>query len=307
MRMNQAITKFTNWRQFKVCGETVKRYDKLLRIFCLYLHDPEIEDITIDQILEYLGHMQKLGWKRNGINIVCLGLRKFFEFYEMQHCNVLHAEIIPLLKKEYKIPRIADEEGYRKLLQQFPEGSGHPHHARNRALVMMLWDTGARNGEILSLNINDLDLIERRAVIKTEKSRGRRPIREIFWTEATNKAVRKWLKKREHLMEYMTFQDQEALFISIATCRQSVRGGRMRVCGLAEMLRTASNRAGIATVNAHSMRHRMGRHVIEQGGANADVSNILGHSSPDSSWIYTMMAGEQLRKRWMAFNDKRKH
>lgn len=303
MKFDDAIEKFTNWRQFKVCGETVKRYDKVLRIFCLYLHNPDIEKITVDQVLKYLGEMQTLGWKKNGLNIVCIGLRKFFEFYEMQGYKVIKAELVPILKKEFKLPRIATEDGYDALLEQFPADSNDPHHIRNRAIAMLLWDTGARNGEILSLDVDDLNLEERKAIIKTEKSRGRRPIREIFWQEKTNKALKNWIEKRKYLMNIMKFQDQNALFISIATCNKSVRGGRLKVCGLAEILRTASNRAGIPTLNAHSMRHFMGRSIIEQGGSNSDVSNILGHSSMDSSWIYTMMAGPQLQKRWSHFKE----
>ncbi len=303
MEFNEAIEKFTNWRKFKVCGETVKRYDKVLRIFCLYLHNPDIEKITIEQVLKYLNEMQTLGWKRNGVNIVCLGLRKFFEFWEMQGYHVIKPELVPILRKEFKIPRIANDGSYQTLLKQFPKESNEAHHVRNRAIVQLLWDTGARNGEILSLDLSDLDLKERKAIIKTEKSRGRRPIREIFWTEETNSSIKRWIEKRKYLMNIMKFQDANALFVSIATCKQSVRGGRMRTCGLAEILRTASNRAGIPTVNAHSMRHYLGRKIIEDGGSNSDVSNILGHSSMESSWIYTMMTGPQLRERWSHFKE----
>lgn len=283
MKLNEAIDKFTNWRQFKVCGETVKRYDKVLRIFCLCLHNPDIEKIKVEQVVGYLEELKKLGWKRNGINIVCIGLRKFFEFWEMQGYHVIKAELVPILKKEFKLPRIASEENYEILLNQFPINSNDPHHIRNRAIVMLLWDTGARNGEVLSLDIDDLDLQNRKAIIKTEKSRGRRPIREIFWKENTNRAIKQWIEKRKYLMNIMEFQNKDALFISIATCNKSIRGGRLKVTGLAEILRTASNRAGIPTLNAHSMRHFMGRSIIEQGGSNSDVSNILGHSSMDSS------------------------
>lgn len=303
MLFKDAIDQFGNWRQFKVNGLTVKRYDKVLRIFCLYLHNPDIETITLDHVLGYLSLMKQLGWKKNGIIIVTLALKKFFEFYNLQGYKVLNEFLIPTPKKEYNIPRIATEDGFKKLLSKIPKDN-KPHHIRNRALISLLWDTGARNGEIVALNVDDLNFLERRALIKTEKSRGRRPIREIFWTPTTNELLKQWLKKRDHLTKLFTFKDEEALFISISKCGQNAtRGGRMSVVGVAEMLRTNSNRAGIPTVNAHSMRHFMGRDIVNKGGTNSDVSNILGHSSLESSMIYTMMTGPELQKRYDMFRN----
>ncbi len=301
MIFNDAINQFSNWRQFKVNGLTVKRYDKVLRIFCLYLQNPDIESITLDQVLAYLSMMQELGWKKNGIRIVTLALKKFFEFYNLQGYRVINEFLIPTPKKEYNIPRIATEEGFKKLLNSIPNDN-KPHHIRNRALISLIWDTGARNGEIVSLDTTDLDLDNRRALIKTEKSRGRRPIREIFWTPNTNELLKKWMKKKDYLTGLFSFEDPEALFISISKCGQNTsRGKRMTVVGVAELMRSNSNRAGIPTLNAHSMRHFMGRDIVNKGGSNSDVSNILGHSSLESSMIYTMMTGPDLQKRYDRF------
>src|SRR5258708_4300806 len=76
MKLSQAIEEFKNWRGFKVTGHTVVRYDHVLRIFCLCMGDPEIESIQIQHVLRYMKEMERLGWKRNGINIVALALRK---------------------------------------------------------------------------------------------------------------------------------------------------------------------------------------------------------------------------------------
>jgi site-specific recombinase XerD len=303
MLFKDAINEFSNWRQIKVSSHTVVRYDKVLKIFCLYLRNPHIESITLNDVMNYLNMMKDLGWKRNGIIIVTLALKKFFEFYNLQKFNVINESLIPTPRKEYNIPRIATEQGYRKLINSIPKDN-KPHHIRNRALMALLWDTGARNGEILSLNVSDLNLSKRTALIRTEKSRGRRPIREIFWTPSTNALLKRWVKKRRHLFSLFTFEDLDALFISISKCGQNaVRGRRMSVVGVAEMLRTNSNRAGIPTLNAHSMRHFMGRDIVNKGGSNSDVSNILGHSSLESSMIYTMMTGPDLQRRYDAFRN----
>lgn len=71
------------------------------------------------------------------------------------------------------------------------------------------------------------------------------------------------------------------------------------------MFRTISNRAGLPSIfNAHSARHYGGRKIIKDGGASADVTNILGHSNLESSQFYTMMWGNDLRERWTHFHNE---
>lgn len=299
VRLSEAIDTFSKYREMKFKDVTVVRYDRVLRIFCLCMHDPEIEDIKLTQVLDHLAEMQKLGWKRNGLNIVALSLRKLFEFYALQGHKVVPPELIPLPRKEVNIPRVACEESYKKLLGAIPTDTNHPNHIRNAALISLTWDSGARIGEVLSLDITDPDTERRSALIKTEKSRGRRPLREIFWTEETNERLKRWTEKRKELAGMYTFKDPDALFVTLQTTTQSKeRGRRMTNRAAAEVFRMISNQAGLPLVNAHSMRHAMGRDIVKKGGSNADVANILGHSNPDSSMIYTMMFGEDLHERW---------
>ena len=311
MKLSKAITDFGAWRSFKVTGHTVVRYESALKIFCLTFGDPDVEVITIQHVMAYLTQMEKLGWKRNGITITCLALRTLFNYLEMQKVKCMSGDLIPIPKKEYNIPRVANEKDFKKLVHAIPVKTQYNkyNNIRNMALIHLIWDTGARQGEITSLNLKDLVFNKDgtgTAIIKTEKSRGRRPIREIFWTPRTTKHIKRWLKAREVLQTQFPFIDRDALFISIMkTATSDSRGRRMCTRNVCEVFRTISNRAGLPTVfNAHSARHRMGRKIITMGGSNADVSNILGHSHTDSSYIYTMMWGKELKKRYTHFQRK---
>jgi site-specific recombinase XerD len=164
----------------------------------------------------------------------------------------------------------------------------------------MLWDTGARNGELLSLDISDIDSARRRAIIRTEKSRGWRPIREIFWTDPTNRNLERWMAKRADLAMDNELKDLEALFISVC----NFFGRRLSLKGIGEMLRRYCNRAKIPCINAHSFRHHMGHDIIRKGGSSADVMNILGHASIQSSAIYTMMNDRELETRYRKFKGR---
>jgi len=298
MLTKDAINQFSNWRQFKVKKQTVRGYDRELRNFCLFLRNPDIEQITLGNVMEYLNGMADLGWDRNSFVGKCMALRKFFEFYRLQGYKVLDEELIPIPDKEPKLPRVASEDQYKQLIAAIPEQSNDPRHIRNLAILGLLWDTGARNGEICSLNLADLDLKEMRAIIKTEKAKTRRPFREIFWTEDTNDYLVRWLKKRDHLTKTVKFEEPDALFVSVTSVKC---GDRFSIKGVGEMLRRYCNRAKMPYMNAHSFRHHRGHYIIKSGGSTADVMNILGHASVQSTTIYTMMHGKELEQRARMF------
>ncbi|MFA6973214.1 MAG: tyrosine-type recombinase/integrase [Parcubacteria group bacterium] len=298
MLIKDAIQQFSSWRQFKVKKQTVRGYDRELKNFCLFLRNPDIENIALSDVMDYLNGMADLGWDRNSFVGKCMALRKFFQFYRLQGYKVIDEELIPIPDKEPKLPRVATDEQFDQLISAIPKETNDPRHIRNLAILKLLWDTGARNGEICSINIEDLDLEERRAIIKTEKAKSRRPFREIFWTEATNECLKNWIKKREHLAKLMKFDETNALFLSVTTVKC---GQRFTIKGVGEMLRKYCNRAKLPYMNAHSFRHHRGHHIIKSGGSTSDVMNILGHSSVQSTTIYTMMHGKELEQRARIF------
>lgn len=248
--------------------------------------------------------MVEMGWASNSFVSKCMALRKFFEFCNLRGFKTIDERLIPVPQKQYKIPRIATEEEFKKLLKVVESGKRKDlRYVRNIAIISLLWDTGARNGEIMKLDVEDLDLVNKKALIKTEKAKTRRPLREIFWTDRTNQYLQTWIKEREKMQKKVPLRDPNALFLSLYNSgSQMTKGYRFRESGVCEMLRNYSNKAGFErTLNAHSMRHYMGRMIIEKGGANSDVTNILGHSCIESSMVYTMMYGHQIEKRYRKF------
>ncbi len=297
MKLSEAVSKFNQWRSFKVKHDTVKGYGMALRQFGLFMRNCELEKITLDDVLSWFNLMKNFNWDQNSLLIKAMALRKFFEFWQKQGYQVIDPCLIPIPRRQVRLPRVVTADQYKRLLAVIPQNND-PRHIRNRAIIQMLWDTGARVGEIVSLDIDDVDLNRKKAIIKTEKNRGSRPIREIFWTEQTNNSLLKWLKKREGLTYKMVIKDPMALFISVCSGPNNTAGRRFGIKGVGEMLRRYSHRAGLPVINAHSFRHRVGRAIIENGGSAADVANILGHSTLASSTIYTMMTDKELEKRY---------
>lgn len=298
MKLSEAIEKFIEWRSYRSEKNTLKGYSYDLRKFCLFVRDCEVEAICLDEILGYFSMLRNLGWTEKAFVGEASALRTFFDFYLRQGYRVVDPQLIPMPKVIMNIPRSATEEQYQKILSVIPRDGTDPRHVRNLSIVNMLWDTGARIGEIKALDIATLDLNRMRAVIKTEKSRGTRPLREIFWTKETNKNIMQWIERKKKLARQMKYADPEALFINIA----SNSGARLSPRAITDAFASYSRKAGINPyLNPHSFRHHMGHDIIKKGGSNADVMNILGHAKIESTMIYTMMADRELEARYRKF------
>jgi len=298
MCFKDAIDGFEEWQGFEISEQALNGYVLSLRYFCMHIGNDDIEDVTVDVIIDWLSWFKKLGFSKSTIIRKSMALRKFFEFWKKQGYEVVDKELIPLPKKEYNEPKTATEEEYRALLGIIPEDKNHYTWIRNEAIIRLLWDTGMRVGELVELKVKDLDLLKQSAIIKTEKSQGRKPLRRIFWTEPTNGALERWIDKREELLSKTSYggTDTDILFIGIKPNRKNgppVK--KLRGNSIAQTFRTYSKKAELGrTVNPHSFRHHFGHELAKKGANNSTISKLLGHSSLQSSYKYTDLEGEEL-------------
>lgn len=300
MKLLETINKFTQWKYLKVKPNTIYGYDGHLRHFCIYLKDPEVEDILLEQINEYLIFCQKVGFSGNTLEKYGLAIKELMDFCQKSRLSVIDPGLVPIPQKEYRLPRVANEEDFLKLIFTIPEKSSAYYHIRNKAIIWLLHDSGARIGEIASLNISDLDLVQKNAATKTEKVRTGMPYRKIFWyNKQTTQALEGWIKKRKQLLEKTKIEDRDALFISVngGVCSDGTVGRRIDIEAMAEMLRKYSRLAGLPyIINAHSFRHRIGNELAKRGANNSVISEVLGHQSLESSRGYTRLHGPELQK-----------
>lgn len=296
MLMFDALNSFIEWKTLGHKKATIRGYSQDIRILCLYLHNPDVAFVTIDHIIGMINSMLVLGWDENSFIHKSSAYRRFFAYCKMRGYSTLDPELIPIPKQTFKIPRVAKEEDYRRLLSFIPENND-PRHIRNKAILNMLWDTGMRIEELLSLDVKDLDFVNNKAVVRTEKSRGKRPFREIMWREESAKSLKEWIAKREALQKKGSFEGKDALFISVTSQKF---GCRLTKSGSGEAIRRYCNKAGIPYMNHHSFRHAFCHDIVKKGGSAADVMNLAGHSSVQSSTPYIMMFGKELEERYRA-------
>lgn len=296
MKFSEAIKEFSQWKRINTKENTTREYELDLRLFCLYEHNPEIENVSVNDVTGYFNLQLDLGYKPNSFTTKSIAIRKFFEYFALRSYNVLNYLLIPVPRREYNQPRTATEEDYEKFLGAIPE-SNDPRHIRNRAITTLLWDSGARIGELLSLKVQDINLEKKQAIIKTEKSRGIAPFRQIFWTDITNHNLIAWIKKRNYLKKKHQFCDPDTLFVGSSHWQL---GRRLSGSGICTTFRRYSAKAGVM-LNPHSLRHAFGHRCAKQNLSNSVISKLMGHASLQSSYVYTALSSKELEQQYRKF------
>jgi integrase/recombinase XerD len=145
-----------------------------------------------------------------------------------------------------------------------------PSGKRDRAIVLLLLDTGARCSEVVSLDLADLDLAAARLRVLHAKGNKQRvvPIAE-HCSAAMN--------------EYLSVRGDDAgpLFVSAAPSRALRVGVRLRPNGLKQLLRRLGRRAGVEKVHSHRFRHTFATWAIQHDARELDVQYLLGHATQD--------------------------
>ena len=148
---------------------------------------------------------------------------------------------------------------------------------RDRAILELLWGAGLRVSEVANLDARDLDFatLQVRVLGKGDKTRI-----GLFGAPARD-ALRRYLDEGRPLLATGA---QAALFLNRS-------GGRLTPRSIQNIVRDAGTQAALRQpVHPHMLRHTFATHLIEGGADLRIVQHLLGHSSPDTTQIYTAVA-----------------
>jgi integrase/recombinase XerD len=173
------------------------------------------------------------------------------------------------------IERLLDAAGYEKT----------PLAIRDRAVLELLYGTGARISEAVGLAVDDLDLADRTVLLRGKGGKQRRvPVGSY-----AAKAVGAYLVQVR--------PDLAANGRGTPTLFLNARGGPLSRQSAWLILRTAAERAGLADgISPHTLRHSFATHLMEGGADVRVVQELLGHSSVTTTQIYTLVTVDRLRE-----------
>lgn len=283
-----------------VAANTLSSYRRDLRRYSKHLSDRGIHDLAKvgeDDVSEFLVALRR-GDPESGTTglsavsaaralIAVRGLHRFAAAEGLAELDVARAVRPPTPGR--RLPKSLSIDEVLALL----EGAGGdgpsdgPLTLRNRALLELLYSTGARISEAVGLDVDDVDTQARSVLLRGKGGKQRlvpigRPAVQAL--DAYLVRGRPDLARRG--------RGTAAIFLN-------ARGGRLSRQSAWQVLQDAAERAGITSgVSPHMLRHSFATHLLEGGADVRVVQELLGHASVTTTQIYTLVTVHALREVW---------
>lgn len=259
---------------------TLESYERDLLQFVTYL---ELQGITSWRdagkmhLAGYLSQLKALGRASATLSRIRVSLRSFFQYMVKE--RLLDSDpslLVEVPKLEKRLPKVLSIHEVEKLLEA-PQ-SEQVNGARDKAMLELLYATGIRVSELVSLNVTDVNLEMGfiRCIGKAEKER-MIPLSGIAIRILENYIQNYRMKLLKRSI------DEYALFIGHLGTRMT-RQGFWKI-----MKRYASETEITNEITPHTLRHSFAAHLIENGADLRSVQEMLGHSDISSTQLYVQV------------------
>lgn len=239
--------------------KTIQDYREKITMWIEWQANPTLSRVTTNHMRMYIESLRKRELARETIRSYITALKVAWAFWSAEYDieDVMLRIRKPVKKKQP--PKSISTDDFIKL---FECAKGHrAMDWRNRAIIALLADTGARRGEIVRLN-TDINVIRRKASVT-----GKTGTRTIFWTHYTNRLLYMWLAVRPEC-------ETQALFVSFTSGREHKR---LTGSGLRQVLDRLKAKAKVkGRVNPHSFRHKFAQEYLKQGGDVITLAHLGG-------------------------------
>jgi integrase/recombinase XerD len=189
-----------------------------------------------------------------------------------------------------RLPKAISVPDVERLLDAAAAG---PAALRDRALLELLYGTGARISEAVGLDVDDLELSSGLAAVQpTIRLRGKGDKERLVPVgRFAREAIDAYLVRARPALALASGRGQPspALFLN-------ARGGRLTRQGAWMALRAAAGRAGLDEVSPHVLRHSFATHLLDGGADVRVVQELLGHASVTTTQVYTLITVDKLRE-----------
>ena len=298
---------FLRWlKTLNYSEETIKTRKRNIREFLLYLERcgiEKVEDMKEEKVklfVRYLGRRENRkfgsGLMNASINVGIAGVNKFFEY--LQQIEKPAPENLQYLEENYKPRNILTM----KEINQLYETSYQTHHfanpgtkakqqavsQRDRAMLCIYYGCGLRKSEGMNLNTEDI-LIERK-LIHVRKGKGSKE-RHVPVTDNNLKYITEYLNIGRNILAFGN--ETSRFFINQYGEACGAHALSLRLRRLVKNSRDSVLRAKKPSL--HTLRHSIATHLLQQGMEIEMIQKFLGHSSLETTQLYTHIVNETVR------------
>ncbi|MDR3593027.1 MAG: site-specific tyrosine recombinase XerD [Negativicutes bacterium] len=286
--MEGYVNEFINYLAVErgLAQNTLESYGRDLRQFQTYLssgHMDFLKDSNRNTILGYLNNLQTKGRAVSTISRNLAAIKSFYQYLVreryLEKDPAAHLESPKLEKKLPKILTIGEVE---ELLKQ--PNSFLPTGLRDKAMLELLYATGIRVSELISLNISDINLDM--GYIKCYGKGAKERIVPLGSIAA--KCVQEYIAKGRSKL--VRTYEEPALFVNH-------HGNRLTRQGFWKIIKKYAQEASInKEITPHTLRHSFATHLLENGADLRSVQEMLGHADISTTQIYTHVTKNRLKE-----------
>lgn len=285
--MTQEIDAFMGYLRDvkKIAKNTELSYESDLRKWQEYLASEgvtDVKDITGEHLKAYIALLQKEGRKPTTISRSIASMKAFFHFMTREgYVPVDISDCMKAPKIEKKVPVILTQEETRRLLEE-PKGNS-PKELRDKAMLELLYATGIRVSELISLKLTDINL-QMEYIVCSDGHKER----IIPFGDVARDAVKAYL--RDGRPKLLKEGEKEYLFMNCS-------GGEMSRQGFWKLIKFYGKKAGITTeLTPHTLRHSFAAHLVGNGADLKSVQEMMGHSDISTTQVYAQIKRERIRE-----------
>jgi len=285
--MERAVEAFVSYLHNikKSSTNTVMSYKRDLKKFTAFLETQGISDmnqVTPTNLTAYVLYLEKNQFTPATVSRNIASIKAFYHFLfkermvEEDISDVLHAP-----KIEKKMPGVMTMDQVTKLLEQ--PGGDAPKDVRDRAMLELLYATGIRVSELITLQVSDINLQMGFLVCKESNKE-----RVIPFGNQARKALLEYMEKGRAAM--IQDEKESTLFVNCF-------GQPMSRQGFWKLIKYYASKAGIEEeITPHTLRHSFAAHLIENGADLKSVQEMMGHSDIATTQVYANLNHNRIRE-----------
>ena len=288
---SELVSRFLLWMTVERgrSANTIEAYRRDLGIYIRWLgdHGLILEKVESDHIAGFVSSMKEAGGAEASIARRLASVRMFHAFLEREGLSGGNPTVLSEgVRVSAGVPKPLDEDQVDRLLSAVT--GDDPEAIRDRALLEILYATGARISEACGLDLSDLDLDG--SLVRYFGKGGKE--RVVPFGKSAGAAMRTYLSSRgrEALVpeRWPRSDDRDALFLTI-------RGRRLSRQKAWSIVREAGRAARVSDdLSPHVLRHSCATHMLDHGADLRVVQEMLGHASISTTQVYTKVSRDRL-------------